>query len=568
MSIGRIGKYERLDVLGHGASGIVYLAWDTLLRRNVALKEIRAAGPEADRVLDEARVLDRLRHPNIIEVHSVDVAENVILIDMELVPGRNLADVLKERKGQPLPLSQAAFIVLGVLEALAYAHERRVLHRDIKPANILIGTNGEVKLTDFGLAEALGSGSIAGGGGTYPYMAPEDFSENPDSDYRSDLWSVGVVLYELLSGRRPFVAADTRNPFSWQQAIVDGTPTPLGDTRLDGILTRVLSKEKAGRFATARAFADALRQLAPSPQPLLASPAKTSAPEPDLSPDSFAFPDGRVATDLDTFLDAAARNWDTSRAALADGRFERFLRALGEIYIADLARDLSGRTDLSPDRRLREFLELAQGDALPDAEKTVAAPLKAAASAFAARLPASISPITGGRGAEIKDRGAELTGEEAPPVPVAETAVPAAGQNRWWYWLAFVFCIAPPLLVALRHPGPELFQRGSNLLFSWVVSGMLYAMLVLVGVGAKLPGLARGICLLPIGIGVTAGGALAANRLGSTPSVETLLPIAAATLLPLGVLLIQAASARVFWRGWLGILLLLVSVSAAFFAVS
>ncbi len=567
MSIGRIGKYERLDVLGHGASGIVYLAWDTLLRRNVALKEIRAAGPEADRVLDEARVLDRLRHPNIIEVHSVDVAENAILIDMELVPGRNLADVLKERKGQPLPLGQAAFIVQGVLEALAYAHERRVLHRDIKPANILIGTKGEVKLTDFGLAEALGSGSIAGGGGTYPYMAPEDFSENPDSDYRSDLWSVGVVLYELLSGRRPFVAADTRNPFSWQQAVVDGTPAPLGDAPLDALLSRVLSKEKAGRFATARAFSDALRQLSPTTQPLFASPAKAPTPHsplptPDLSPDSFAFPDGRVATDLDEFLDAAARNWDTSRAALADGRFERFLRAIGEVFIAELAHELAGRTDFSPDRRLREFLERAQGDAPPDAEKTVAAPLKAAASALAARLPASSPPVTGVRGAEK---------EPPPSVPATETpdvTVPPVVQNRWWYWIAFAFCLAPPVLVALKHPGPELFQRGSNLLFSWVVSGICYAMLALVGVGAKLPGVARGLCLLPIGIGVTAGGALAANRLGSAPTPETLMPIAAATLLPLGVLLIQAASARVFWRGWLSILLLLISISAAFFAVS
>ena len=185
--IGSIGKYERLDVLGHGTSGVVYLAWDRLLRRQVALKEIRAAGPEVDRVLAEAQVLDRLRHPNIVAVHGVEVdpATGVVLIDMQLVRGRNLADLLKERAANgngPVPLGEALRITQAVLLALGFAHERRVIHRDVKPANILIGEDGSVKLTDFGLAEALGSHSVAGGGGTYPYMAPEDFAEEEASD--------------------------------------------------------------------------------------------------------------------------------------------------------------------------------------------------------------------------------------------------------------------------------------------------------------------------------------------------------------------------------------------------
>jgi hypothetical protein len=554
MSIGKIGKYERLDILGHGASGIVYLAWDTLLRRRVALKEIRAAGPEADRVLDEARVLDRLRHPNIIEVHSVDVAESAILIDMELVPGQNLAEILKERRSAPLPLEQAIYVVSGVLEALAYAHERRVVHRDIKPANILIGTQGEVKLTDFGLAEALGSGSIVGGGGTYPYMAPEDFSESPETDYRSDLWSVGVVLYELLAGKRPFVATDTRNPFSWQQAVTEGTPTPLGSAPLDELLTRALHKDKSQRFSSARAFADALRRLVPEPRPLLATApgAASSAPTTSAAdaPPRFAFPDGRVAEDLDGLLDGAARNWDTSRAALADGRFEAFLIRVGEPFIAALARDLAEQDDLSPDRRLREFLERAQGEAPPLEEKTVATPLK---EKLAAVLPSRL-PTT----SESPPGPTEL---EPPPPPAL---VP---KMRWWFPLVLAFSGGPPTLAFLRQPAAGLFAETSGFLSGLALTGALGAMLWQVVLGSNQSALARNLCLLPMGIGVTAGGALAALRLGASPTPQALMPVAAATLLPLGVLLIQAVSARPFWRGWLAVLLLANLLACAYFAL-
>jgi serine/threonine-protein kinase len=275
--IGGIGKYERLDVLGHGTSGVVYLAWDRLLRRQVALKEIRAAGPEIERVLAEAQVLDRLRHPNIVAVHGVEVdpATGVVLMDMELVRGRNLADLLRERGNAPLPLDEAVRVTQAVLLALGFAHERRVIHRDIKPANILIGEDGGVKLTDFGLAEALGSHSVAGGGGTYPYMAPEDFAEHEASDYRADLWAVGVVLYEMLVGRRPFAVPSgrARDPFAWKRAIEASDPPALSTPRpdlppgLDGVLARALAKAKADRFPSARAFADALREAVPAKRP-------------------------------------------------------------------------------------------------------------------------------------------------------------------------------------------------------------------------------------------------------------------------------------------------------------
>jgi len=152
MSLGMLGKYERLDVLGHGASSIVYLARDTLLRRTVAIKEIAAQGEEKSRFLEEARGLDRLRHPNIVSVNSVDTIGSKVVIDMEYVEGHNLQDLLRETDG-PIQAAQTIDIVVQVCEGLAYAHANHTIHRDIKPANILIANDGSVKLVDFGLAD-------------------------------------------------------------------------------------------------------------------------------------------------------------------------------------------------------------------------------------------------------------------------------------------------------------------------------------------------------------------------------------------------------------------------------
>ena len=385
MAIGHLGKYERLDVLGSGASGVVYLAYDTLLRRQVALKEVRAAGPELDRVLSEARLLDRLRHPSLIAVHAVDEIDGVVVIDMELIRGSNLSEVMRARNRRPLPLNEALTIAIGILDGLAHAHDHRVLHRDIKPANILIGTDGRtVKLTDFGLAELLSSSSLAGGGGTYPYMAPEDFDETAGSDRRSDLWSVGVVVYEMVTGRRPFVVEKTRDPFAWKRVIDNTEPIRVGllglnlPVEMDAVLTKALSKRKDDRYQDARSFRDALIAAAGVAPAAVLTESRPNAdtrmriptPEPqvptEMSP-FFVFPDGNATADIDGFLAAAARNWDFSCTALADGRFANFLFKLHADEIANLARSLAANNDLSPDRRLRMFLEYSQPD--PDAQE-------------------------------------------------------------------------------------------------------------------------------------------------------------------------------------------------------
>ena len=262
----RTDKYDRLRVLGHGASGIVYLAFDRVLRQHVALKEIRAGDTqETERLLREARLQSKLRHPHIVAVHTADVQSGTVLIEMELVGGGTLSDLMKRQAGNPLPVAESLHVAFSLLDALEYAHAQNIVHCDIKPANVLLTDSGTVKVADFGLAVALGSGSNVRGGGTYPYMAPEEFGGGVVSDRASDLWAVGVVLYEMLTGRRPFSVANSKDPFAWRDAIestdplspsllIPAVPIPLGAAVL-----RALAKSKGDRFATAHEFGDALR---------------------------------------------------------------------------------------------------------------------------------------------------------------------------------------------------------------------------------------------------------------------------------------------------------------------
>lgn len=265
MVLGNIGKYEKLDVLGHGVSGIVFLAWDTLLGRHVAIKEISLQAADEARFLEEARVLDRLRHPNIVSVNGVDKIDGRLIIDMEYVKGTNLHEYM--RKHVKLPVREALSIAVQISDALDYAHKNRIVHRDIKPANIMITGEGQVKIGDFGLAEILGSGSYAGGAGTYAYMAPEDFEEEQSSDHRSDVWSVGVTLYEMLAGKRPFQALKAKDPFSWKRAVNEDDPQPLSEidpeipASLDRIVKRALAKDKRSRYQTAGEFRDDLKTV-------------------------------------------------------------------------------------------------------------------------------------------------------------------------------------------------------------------------------------------------------------------------------------------------------------------
>ncbi len=392
MALGMLGKYERLDVLGHGTSGIVYLAKDTLLGRMVALKEVAAQGDDKERVLGEARVLDRLRHPNIVQVAGVDEIGGKVVIAMEYVRGQSLLEVLRHHA--PLPVADAVDILAQVCEGLAFAHAHRTIHRDVKPANILVGQDGIVKLVDFGLAEVLGTHSLAGGAGTYAYMAPEDFHEEEQSGRQSDIWAAGVVLYEALAGRRPFAVAKAKDPFAWKRAIETDPLPPISALRpdvppaLQTIIARALARDQAVRYADASAMARDLHALAahlakPALSALQVSPPQTTAdrgarlspsrPEleahagnrqdaggdlptaalaalPSLGP---GFP---PVSDIDGFLQAAPDCWEASESALTGGSLARWLHAVGEAPLAALATEIASDPAPAPDDKLRDFL--------------------------------------------------------------------------------------------------------------------------------------------------------------------------------------------------------------------
>ena len=284
MEHSHIGRYEVVRVLGQGAMGVVFEALDPRLARRVAIKTIRAENLSAEqsrtyeaRFDTEARSVARLAHPNIVSVYDSGQIDAMSYLVMEFVPGVNLKDCL--RAGVRFSPWGSVRIVLEVLAALGHAHEQRIIHRDIKPENILLDAGGRVKLTDFGIAKMLDAevdnGTHLSGGsiGTPRYMSPEQVRGAP-LDERSDLFSVGVLLYELLTGKPPF---DGGSAIAIATAILHDEPEPPSLAApgvmpaLDAVLSQALAKGVQDRFASSQAFAQALMSVT------------ADGPEPDLT---------------------------------------------------------------------------------------------------------------------------------------------------------------------------------------------------------------------------------------------------------------------------------------------
>jgi serine/threonine protein kinase len=248
-----LAQYRVEAKLGEGGMGVVYRAYDTRLERPVALKILLPDPDRQQRLLREARAASALTHPNIVTIHEIGTAHGVDFIAMEYVEGRPLSNLIPA-KG--LSVEKALDYAIQIADALAHAHAAGVVHRDLKPANIMVTGEGRVKLLDFGLARrrpAAGSatasltvpGAITG---TPAYMSPEQ-AEGKKADHRSDVFSFGIVLYEMLSGIQPF-RRDSQ--LSTIAAILREPPPPLHlPSGLDRILRRTLEKQPEARYATA-----------------------------------------------------------------------------------------------------------------------------------------------------------------------------------------------------------------------------------------------------------------------------------------------------------------------------
>lgn len=279
----RIGRYEIRRTLGTGAMGVVFEAWDPAHARRVALKTMRRAAPGAnagdgallDRFRREAQTAGQLAHPNVVAAYEYgeDAESGRAFIAMEYVEGEELKRAF-ERNAR-FPLADVERIMTQLLAALEEAHAHGVVHRDVKPANVFMLPDGGVKIGDFGIARIDSSeltqvGSVLG---TPSYMSPEQFM-GQTVDGRSDLFAAGVILYQLLTGEKPF----TGKLATIMQQVLKDPPRPPSahDPRLpaafDALLAKALAKRPADRFQNARAFAAAVRAA------VAAAPAEASTP--------------------------------------------------------------------------------------------------------------------------------------------------------------------------------------------------------------------------------------------------------------------------------------------------
>src|ERR671923_3085504 len=227
-----IGKYRVKGELGRGGMGAVYLAEQPGLGREVAIKElIPSADPVSlKRFLQEAQVMARASHPNLVQVHDMELEGATNYLVLEFVRGRSLRDWMND--GNPIPPPQVFAVMHGVLQALDYAHRHAIVHRDMKPENVLISDEGMVKVADFGIARLMDDTSVGGTAtktgttvGTPQYMSPEQVSSSK-VDGRSDLYSAGIMFYELVTGRPPFTASEADGPFTLMAKHVQAPPKP------------------------------------------------------------------------------------------------------------------------------------------------------------------------------------------------------------------------------------------------------------------------------------------------------------------------------------------------------
>lgn len=297
-SVDTLGRYEIMSELGQGAMGTVYKARDPMLDRIVAIKTINLTLPKEElaeyeaRFYQEAKAAGGLSHRNIVTIHDIGRSDRVAYMAMEFLEGQELRRMLQARA--PIQIAQALDIGAQVAEGLQYAHERQIIHRDIKPANIMVLNDGRVKITDFGIARMRTNevktmtGMILG---SPKYMSPEQVS-GKRADTRSDIFSLGVVLYEMLTGTSPFVADNIHGVMYQTMNFNPPAPRTLNPElpdMLNFVIAKALAKNLDDRYQKAQDLCDDLRRA------LSALSGESSNPE-------FSAPLGTPYVELDSPL--------------------------------------------------------------------------------------------------------------------------------------------------------------------------------------------------------------------------------------------------------------------------
>ncbi len=286
----RIGKYTISEVLGKGSMGTVYKGFDPHIHRPVAIKVIHkellgdssATDSAAARFRNEAKAVGRIMHPGVVAIYEFGEDDTTAFIAMEFVQGRNVDEVIAS--APMLPLELVLRIMDQLLDALQFAHAQGVWHRDVKPANLILTQGGQVKLTDFGIARISDANltQVSSAIGTPSYMAPEQF-KGVGVDHRADLFACGVVLYRLLTGKRPFTGSADVVMYK----ILNENPPPPSvltdgarDVAFDAVVARAIAKNSADRYQSADEMRRALRAIADAVDDAEQDPTQTTVPMP------------------------------------------------------------------------------------------------------------------------------------------------------------------------------------------------------------------------------------------------------------------------------------------------
>lgn len=416
----QIGRYRIVGVLGEGGMGTVYEAVQDLPHRSVALKVIRAGfvSPQlARRFARESEVLGRLQHPGIAQIYEAGTADGPdgaqSYFAMELIRGESLTTFVER---QALPLPQRLEIFARICDAVHYAHQQGVVHRDLKPANIMVDATGQPKILDFGVArvtdadvQATRATSVGEVVGTLQYMSPEQVNADPDDlDARSDVYSLGVVLYELVSGKLPYDLS-RKVIYEAVRVILLDEPTPLSSVnrRLGGdvevIVAKALEKEKTRRYDSADQLADDVRRFLRD-EPIVARPASAFYQLRKFARRNRALVAGLAAAVVVLLLGTAVSTWQAVRATTAERLAEsRRAEAVAASSLADRRRAVADSALLVADsaRAVAQREELL---ARSSAERATAEAAKARAiNAFLQEMLASSDPANA-RGEELSVR--------------------------------------------------------------------------------------------------------------------------------------------------------------------